>query len=727
MNMKRIKHVTLFSMFCLTAVWGCDGNGTGDCDPPCGEGQTCVGGVCVAADADVDVEADVPPDTMDPAQEDPAGDPVPDTDPDAGDTVEVLPDTVEDDPGVDTVEEEVPPLPDSDGDTIADRDEGDGAVDTDGDTVPDTLDSDSDDDTIPDSIEAGDDNPYTVPVDSDGDTVRDFRDDDSDGDGIPDSEEGASDEDGDDIPNYRDLDSDGDFINDSIEGTVDSDGDTTPDYLDLDSDADTILDFHESLLDDDEDGIFNYLDDDSDGDTILDADEAGDDELSTEPINCDDDEWENYRDHDSDNDGIPDEDETYGGCPDVCLADSDGDGASDLVEIVYGSDACNTSDNPMARGDFVFEVPYEESPIPTMDTLSFSTSLRQADVYFMVDTTGSMGGEIENLQDSLSLTIIPGVRGLIDDVWFGVGGFDDYPVNPFGWTGDRVFYQEQRMTSSTTAAQSAVGRLTVHDGNDRPESHVPALWAIATGSGLGPSYLLAQTLCGVDEYGYPCFRDDSIPIVVLISDAPFHNDAGGNDPYSGISPTPPSYSTALTQLTNASIKVLGVNSGDSLSRDDLQRLARDTGATDKYGSDMVFNIPADGDGLGDQVVNAIRALATNVPMAVSTRAVDDDSDLVDATIFIDHIVPNTLGDPFEGCEGGLAAEDTDIDGWDDTFTSVLPGTMVCFDIYVKMNETVEPIEEPQIYLCDIEVLGDGVTVLDTRVVYFLIPPVIEQN
>lgn len=718
MNIFKKPSIYFSSLVFILFTSGCGGEGGNGCDPPCGPGQVCVGGVCVSEDALSEEDmGDVTAEDV--AGDDSVTDVIPDGDgmTDAADGIDgELPDAA------DVMEEEIPALPDEDGDTIADRDEGEGAVDTDEDGTPDTLDEDSDNDTIPDSIEAGDDNVGTIPVDSDGDTIKDFRDEDSDNDTIPDFDEGFGDEDIDGIHNYRDLDSDGDFIADSTEGTVDTDGDTLPDFLDTDSDGDTISDLYESLIDDDEDGIVNYLDLDSDNDTIPDSVEAGDDDPSTPPLNCDEDDRENYRDTDSDNDGVHDSDEFYSGCPDVCNPDSDGDGVSDLIEIAYGSDACDMADSPLTRGDFVFVVPYMESPEPTMDTLSFSTSLRQADVYFLVDTTFSMDGEITNLQNSLTTTIIPQVRTTIDDVWFGVAGFDDYPESPYGYPGDRVYYQEQRMTANSADAQSAVGRLAVHDGGDRPESQVPALWAIATGGGLG-TYLAAQTSCGAGEYGYPCFRAGSIPIVVLITDAPFHNDSAGNDPYSGISPVPPGYSTTRTALTDNSIKVLGVNSGDFASRSDIEQLARDTGAADRSGTPLVFSIMADGDGLGDQIVNAIRALANQVPISVSTQAVDDTSDTVDATVFIDHIVSNALGDPVIGCEGGLSVADTDGDGWNDTFTAIIPGTMVCFDIYVKMNTTVPPLEVPQLFRAYIEVIGDGITLLDTRVVYFLVPPV----
>ena len=67
-------------------------------------------------------------------------------------------------------------------------------------------------------------------------------------------------------------------------------------------------------------------------------------------------------------------------------------------------------------------------------------------------------------------------------------------------------------------------------------------------------------------------------------------------------------------------------------------------------------------------------------------------------------------------------EDTDADTYPDAFPSLLPGTKVCWDVHpVPQNDTVEATEEPQLYKAVITVKGDG-SALDSRDVYFLIPP-----
>ncbi len=643
-----------------------------------------------------------------------------------------VPETLPDAP-LDFLPEDTP-YEDTDGDTIRDEDEGNGLVDTDGDTTPDSMDLDSDADTIPDAVEGGDGDPLSLPVDSDSDGIPDFRDSDSDNDNIADFHEGYEDADGDGILNYRDLDSDGDFVPDFMEGgddtiatpPVDSDGDGTFDFLDEDSDGDFIPDVVETIEDTDGDTIMDYIDEDSDGDGLSDADEAGDTDLGTPPADCGDDFLPNYRDTDSDNDGVADPEEISLGT-DICNPDSDGDGVTDLVEIVYGSNPLDPGDSPRERGDFVFIVPYMEDPDPEMDTLVFSTNIQHADVFFMVDTTGSMSGELSNLRSSLSSTVIPGIDAIIPDAWYGVGGHDDYPVAPYGdaWSGDRVFYLEQRTTSSVSAAQNAVNRLSIHYGYDDPESNAVALWAVATGGGLG-GYLAPQGSCGAGEFGYPCFRSGSVPIVVMISDAPFHNGPSGYNYSGGLGA--PAWSTTVAALVAANIKVIGVHSDTWSSDSDYRAVATATGAVDTWGNPLVYNINGNGSGLGSQVVNAVQTLAAYVPIEVSTALEDVPADAVDARIFVDRVQPNTVGgvpdpmDPMKICVGGLAVADRDGDTFPDVFTEVLPGTTVCFDIYPEMNTSVESTPVPQLYECLVHVVGDGITILDTRSIYFLIPP-----
>jgi hypothetical protein len=410
--------------------------------------------------------------------------------------------------------------------------------------------------------------------------------------------------------------------------------------------------------------------------------------------------------------------------------DTDDDGVSDFVEYIAGTDPLDPDSNPSAQGNFYFLIPYLGTPTPQQDTLVFGTKIQVADVFFLMDTTGSMGEEITNLKSTLTTTIIPQIVSIIPQAWFGVGFHDDYPIGAYGASPDRVFGLLQGMTATPAEALAGVNLLASHNGGDGPESQVPALWSIATGTGQG-TYLADQTTCGAGFYGYPCFRQGAIPIILLMTDAPFHNGPSNSNAYgTDVSPTPPKYTDAVAALDTIHAKVLPIYSGYSATEpgkihcDDI---ALDTGASID-GVPLTFVINSDGTGLGTSVVDAVQQLATGVPMEISAETRDDATDAVDATQFIDRIVPNEAGgvedpeNPGVFCVGGLSTQNVDDDPYQDLFDDVQPDTAVCFDVVAAQNSTVPPTSEHQLFTAYIDVLGDSVTTLDTREVLFLVPP-----
>ncbi len=652
------------------------------------------------------------------------------------------------------------PFGDSDGDGITDFHEGrmvGASVDTDGDGTPDYLASDSDDDGIPDSVEAGDASLTTSPIDSDFDGTADFRDLDSDANGITDALEGTGDVDGDTRPAFRDADNDDDGLDDLTEiggdpsAPRDTNGDGTPDYDSPDSDGDTIHDATEGIVDTDADGTFDIFDLDTDGDGYSDAVEAGDAVLATPPADTDGDGIADFRDPDSDADGLSDAAERSAGTSRTS-ADSDGDGVTDLIEVGAGTDPLSASDSPRTRGDFVFVVPYMLPPMPTRDTLQFATTLQKADVYFLMDNTGSMGGTISALQAGLTSTVIPDIRSRISDAWFGVGGFDDYPVttgsygspgcgtDTAGITHDAPFFQYQIMTTSTTAAQTAVNRYSTHCGSDGPESGVAALYALGSRNNLSGYARFAGTgstppSCPSGYRGAACFRPDAVPIIIVMTDVDQHNSPTCSTALWGTYACDyryvagaPTWASMTSTLSTLNARTVGISTS-SLARAFLERLVTDTtlarGAPGPASS-YVLDAPS-GSGLSTAVTDAVRR-AAEVPLDVSARATDvaDPGETVNAVAaFLDRLETRGTAAPGLSCTTGLATTDRagiDSDSYPDTFVRVTPGSPVCFDIVPKTNGTVMPTLVPQIFRARIDVLGDGFTPLDDRVIFFLVPP-----
>jgi len=679
---------------------------------------------------------------------------------------------------------------DADGDFLTDLQEGaEDRVDTDRDGVPDYLDLDSDGDGINDFIEAGDADRASAPFDTDDDGIPDFRDLDSDRNGIPDIAEAfvdlagepsdqLLDVFGDGTPDYRDLDDDRDNIPDYLEigpapdAPLNSDGDTfpgtdipRPNYQDPDSDDDGILDGHEQLGDFDRDGLRNLEDLDSDNDTIPDAVESGDDDLRTIPIDTDGDGAPDYLDLDADGDGLADAVEARIGT-DPLGPDTDGDGVTDLVEHVAcfdpeetGCDAFPTDPtrNPRTEGDFVFLMPFEQEPVPPRDTLKFGTDIRVADIYFLMDTTGSMGGAIDSLKASLSTPgdgLIDRIRETIPDVWFGVGDHKDYSAGGYGGGSDYAYTHRLDMGPSVGDAQSAVNGLSASGGSDGPESQGPALYAIATGQGLpgrslaGGGTLPPRTDCQRGRTGYPCFREEAVPIVVLMTDAPWHNGPASANPYDNgtVGGPAPTYDQVLNALVGANIRFIGITVGREQIADPdtcevnevfweeadqhLRAFGTAVGTVDAQDEPFVtrwfappfgMTCPRPRNPISDTVVEQIELLARGSRFDISIEYLDGPEDAVDTEeLFLDRVVALEGGD-VEDCPFRVPV-DTDADGIEDTFFNVAGGTPVCFDVYAKRNTTIEETTDPQLFRGTLLVKGDGFTNLDIRDIYFLVPP-----
>ena len=618
-------------------------------------------------------------------------------------------------------------IADADGDTISDADEGAREErDTDGDGTPDYLDLDSDGDGIPDAVEAGDDNPATPPVDSDLDLIPDYLDLDSDGNGIPDEQELPGDIDSDGKPNHADLDDDNDGISDSLElngmltPPLDTDGDGVPDFQDRDSDNDTIMDGHERDADTDGDGTLDVHDQDSDDDGITDREEAGDGDVNTPPVDTDMDGIPDFRDADSDNDGLSDRDERAAGTSPI-LGDTDMDGVSDLIEVAAGTSPTDPTDSPRARGDFVFTVPYMAPPDPTEDTLTFRTSIQFADVYFLFDISGSMSGEINALRTAVTsvignLTCADSLIACTTDATCGSGQV----CSPFSstcvedpsasscvasvWTGTgyyEVTLENALSLQSDPAATSAAIRTATYGGTER-------LYGAVEATASGSSTALTSNGCtgpSAGRIGCPAFREEAVRILVAFTDEPSY---GGT------------LEAASAALTANGITLVGVNSGSSSSRNALVNLANASGSVDRLGAPLVY------DGTDSAVVpavtNAINEIVEGVPLRVTISAVDEPDDVWDALQFIERLETNTTD---TGCSA-LDTEDADpVDGVHETYPAVTPGSPVCWDVIPRMNTTVMPDIVPIVARARLTVYGDG-SPLDSRLVYFLIPPRIEE-
>lgn len=496
-----------------------------------------------------------------------------------------------------------------------------------------------------------------------------------------------------------------------------------------DSDGDGISDLHEdrdSKYDQDKDGTPDYKDTDSDNDCIPDSAEAGDGDLATPPRDLDGDGAPDYRDPDADGDGLGDRDEdtncngvTDSGETSAIAQDTDEDGASDLVEVAAGTNGLDASDNPQANGDFVFVMPYQANPTPSEDDLDFATELKAVDLYVLVDRSGSMSGEISSIRDNMdrvikNLTCAPAGNGTpgscIEELWSGLGSFTYYGRNPF------IHHLDMQPDPGQVRASMPGTDNGSCDSSGCTEPHLEAVYSAASGQGSGlcqglspyqARFNCSSSPAGTGGVGYPCFRPNALPVILLATDEPFTpNSCAGVQGAAGAA-----YAIGA--------KVIGIRgSSDSSVINDLKQLSGLTGAIDASGNPLVYN-GTDSNAAG-AIEQAVRTVTNNLPLKIGGIAVDDDSDDVDAVAsFVDHI--EVLQNDSPECSTGLNVADSDGDGFADVYTGVVAGTPLCWKVVPKMNTTVS-VEKPTLFRATVDVFGDDVTRLDSRNVFFVVPP-----
>ncbi len=369
-------------------------------------------------------------------------------------------------------------------------------------------------------------------------------------------------------------------------------------------------------------------------------------------------------------------------------------------------------------------LPYGGAPVD--DLLEVEGQVGTLDVFFSIDTTGSFGGEIDNLQADLSRRIVPDLRARVADVAFGVSRFEDFPSPPFGAPGDLPFVLGAPITTDQARVGSAVAALDqpLGNGGDIPEAGAEALYQIATGDGypdlIAPYSGVAAR--GGGTLGGVGFRQDALKVVVHVTDAPTHEPAD----YASSFPGTHSLTDAIGALGGLGVRALGISSG-APARSYLEELAVGTGAvvdatdgscptgvdgTARAARDgrcpLVFDVRSDGTGLANAITDAIANLLSTVRYAEVWGESDDELGFVQAIEAVSADAPDGITPPTTSDRRPPG------DGIEDTFLSVGPGTRLHFRAILQ-NDSIPPESYDQVFNLTIRVVGDGITLLTRRI------------
>lgn len=322
------------------------------------------------------------------------------------------------------------------------------------------------------------------------------------------------------------------------------------------------------------------------------------------------------------------------------------------------------------------EVPRDGSAVTA--ELSIPATLQIVDVMFLIDATGSMRDEIENVRRGLRDVVVPGVRAAIPDAAFGLAFFGEFPVEPHARPGSGVRPYELRapITTDVERLTAAFEGIPSWGNLDDPEADVEGLFQVATGAGLSP-YIEPSFGCPSGGTGGACFRSDAFRVVLLVTDAPMHNGPPGVAPianYTFTDPSPHQYAETVAALRGIGVTVIGLGASDPGRPSPLPHLTQLVTDVDTHHMPLVFDIGNAGDHIGQDIVSALETLADAVPLDVSAEVEDVPGDGVDARMLV-RAVRAAHADPASGVSG--------ISG--STFAGVVPGTILTYEIDVDAS------------------------------------------
>jgi hypothetical protein len=321
-------------------------------------------------------------------------------------------------------------------------------------------------------------------------------------------------------------------------------------------------------------------------------------------------------------------------------------------------------------------------------TVDFEAQYDRIDLAVILDTTCSMSATLDGLRDRFP-SAAGSLAADLDSLTFGLATYDDYNDSGFGSGADKPFILRQQQTTDTIRVAAALDAATIHFGGDGPESGHEAIYQAFTGSGYDqdcnsrysadddvfpflPSELDAFSgrVPGVYNPTTPDggllggmgFRDDALPIAVLITDNQLRDPADGYSSPGGCSRDATSIDSADAMLALGG-RFVGVNvlEGNDIGLEQLQSLSRATGSL----ADL------DGDGSEEPVVYTM-----DEPAAIEAVLIDAVSALARPATF-ESISLRILADPTSSVQGVAPEAWVDIAGGSDVpFTLSTVGPLV---------------------------------------------------
>ncbi|MCK4960783.1 MAG: hypothetical protein KAT00_15325, partial [Planctomycetes bacterium] len=202
---------------------------------------------------------------------------------------------------------------------------------------------------------------------------------------------------------------------------------------------------------------------------------------------------------------------------------------SDITNsIIWGNTAIEGSQLAVNGGNLFFPYP-STIGVTYSDVQAKVTSVRPEaiDLVFLIDTTGSMGDDIDAVRIAIA-EILDRIAEYFPDYRIAVVDYRDYPEDPYGSEGvDYLYSDKTEFTSNPVRIQAAIDALTLGSGMDWRESVYSGLMHCIINDEVDVDaigYVEGDPLTHTYVHSLGGWRtgDEVKRVIVLMADAPPH-------------------------------------------------------------------------------------------------------------------------------------------------------------------------------------------------------------
>lgn len=286
-------------------------------------------------------------------------------------------------------------------------------------------------------------------------------------------------------------------------------------------------------------------------------------------------------------------------------------------------------------------------------SVTFSSTIDEVDVLTILDTSGSLTEELGIIKSNVSTM----TQSIVDD--YPDAAFGMTTLGTLGYTVYSIIHNIDETVSNYVSSVSSMTTIV----NGSAEYHTAAIDQAVSGTGTyqlvrsyegGSQYTvnIPAASCSVGERGGVCFRENSLPVVIVISDEAIDMDGWIWD--IGLATTADDVSDSLNAI-NAKIGIIDASgTTDPLMVDDAAKFALDTNSYDSAGEPFHKAISS-ADTVLDAWITMVKNMISDTVMDIELDIDQGASNPVNVLDLIDSSTALSASPP-SGIDGKSGAE-----------------------------------------------------------------------